>query len=59
MLQKIAGGGHFLQNSQFIIIYKDIILGINLIGPNLSSRNRILLYLLPNIGIPNFKPFFD
>ena len=36
MLQKI-GGGHFVQNSQ-IFLYKDIILGIKLNGPNLFSR---------------------
>ena len=36
-IAKNGGGGHFVQNSQFII-YKDIILGIKLIGPNLISR---------------------
>ena len=37
MLQKIEGGGNFVQNSQFII-YKDIILVIKLNGPNLCLR---------------------
>ena len=37
MLQKIEGGGHFIQNSRFIMS-KDIILGIKLNGPNLFSR---------------------
>ena len=47
MLQKKAGGGHFIQNSQFII-YKDIIyLAIKLIGPNLFSRIEIWFTCYP------------
>ena len=47
MLQKKAGWGHFIQNSQ-LIIYKDIIyLAIKLIGPNLFSRIEIYFTCYP------------
>ena len=61
MLPKILGGRGALQkNPQFITIYKDIILGIKLISPNLFSRIEFCLTCYPiGIGIPNLKPIFD
>ena len=41
----MEGGGHFVQNSQFII-YKDIILGIKFNGLNLFSRIEFGSFLL-------------
>ena len=45
-IAKMEGGGYFIQNSQFII-YKNIILGIKLIAPNLFSRIEFCFICYP------------
>ena len=57
MLQKISGGGGAL-HTKFTIYYNIQRYYFRYKTPwsKFIFENRILLYLLPNIGIPNLKP---